>query len=1261
MKKKILSLILALLMASSSAAMISADEVATLAASENATHAASAEFLQSQDIMKGKDNGDLALNDNIKRYEMALFVARLSTGWTDDKQWDNGNVNNTGFTDLEGSGAINVMGAISYATQKGIIEGYGNGEFGPEDGITYQDALTMAVRTLGFKDLGWPWEYIEKAIELGLTKDVTDKAYTAVLNRGEVAQLVYNTLNATKKDGSTLAFDVFNMKEETIIITASDRAVFEKGAQKTAAGKVAFKTYDVATGALGKVTYYAAASEFAFEGHADDLAVGTVFKALLNTDDNGNIITAANGKIVKGFTATEKTSFVNANGENQIEAAVKALKLAGKYTRAAGETSVYDAMTNSVVDITVGGIAMDWVTGDILQQCLESDAYTYVSEDGKFYKVAWYYNAAMNKYFRYKTNSNGGIIGFEWLADADLQDAIDKLKAETTTAKGDAGFTLLTKLQAAQQKTAYAELELEKFADNATYLQGVYEEFGLGYIQKVEKVKCEVCKKDHAGYKISNVENKMVAPNAGELSLGNGTFIDFENGKTYSACADHGVWLSELDLIANEAFAIYGYNAATGELKIVKELTKQYGVLRAYSVNKAKVLIGDAMLDLGYDALKGSGFQAVTKNAANYLDGFDALLNTYVEYVEVDGKVVSVRAAEKAISADRYLIMQDFVGVTADGTIVVEAYSTSTGKLSRYLVNSYNGWKKNSFYYYTSAADAMAQFATGSLYYVSNADGISVDIEKFGGYDADGNFVVDEKKVALTEKSYAFTVDGYKIVDGKDADKDLKANEGNYIIVAPKYVPGMAPIYVYTGEVFDTNWSISGKILKSVTGADVFVAIDSINGFALDAYEHGMFMYNGGKVYEAAYDRDAYDTFFGADESLILPTDTYMVVEVIDLYTGKTTTKSLRNISKEELHNHAIYLTIGNNVIYTMASTEEFTFVDAMSDVFYLDRYVDVYGRDARTSADYLFGTFDYTLKSGRSLTVADIQTQLIEDGYYTSRFVKVNSKNLVQYVVTYDEVGNTILNDLAAYAKTEAGKELAVECTYVYNPKTDAVVVYAFEKVEADETEPDETEPKETEPKETEPKETEPKETEPKETEPKETEPKETEPKETEPKETEPKETEPKETEPKETEPAEPVETYPVTYTFADAEAKAGEEVVVSISIASVEGAVANSFSLAYLEYDESVLTFKGFMNAGDAFNKSMFAPGGIDNEKGTVVIALMSAEALNGAICDAVFEVKADAAAGATSTVTMQVQAKMNSTVLEAGAIAATVTVAE
>ena len=164
MKKKILSLILALLMASSSAAMISADEVATLAASENATHAASAEFLQSQDIMKGKDNGDLALNDNIKRYEMALFVARLSTGWTDDKQWDNGNVNNTGFTDLEGSGAINVMGAISYATQKGIIEGYGNGEFGPEDGITYQDALTMAVRTLGFKDLGWPWEYIEKAI-----------------------------------------------------------------------------------------------------------------------------------------------------------------------------------------------------------------------------------------------------------------------------------------------------------------------------------------------------------------------------------------------------------------------------------------------------------------------------------------------------------------------------------------------------------------------------------------------------------------------------------------------------------------------------------------------------------------------------------------------------------------------------------------------------------------------------------------------------------------------------------------------------------------------------------------------------------------------------------------------------------------------------------------------------------------------------------------------------------------------------------------
>ena len=184
--KKILSLVLALLMSASAASMIGAAEDAAIAedAAVETTAAATTEttqydeairFLHEYGIYKGKSATDLAAADPIERYQMALFVASISTGWVDDAkwavadQWYDRDHDTSGFDDLEGTPATNYLGALSYASQKGIIEGYGNKKFGPTDGITYQNALTMIVRTLGYTNLAWPWGYIEKAVTLGLT------------------------------------------------------------------------------------------------------------------------------------------------------------------------------------------------------------------------------------------------------------------------------------------------------------------------------------------------------------------------------------------------------------------------------------------------------------------------------------------------------------------------------------------------------------------------------------------------------------------------------------------------------------------------------------------------------------------------------------------------------------------------------------------------------------------------------------------------------------------------------------------------------------------------------------------------------------------------------------------------------------------------------------------------------------------------------------------------------------------------------------
>ena len=197
--KKILSFVLALLMVVSCASLVFADEEAAIAdetliapAAAASPYADAIKLLNEEGILQGRDNYDLATEEPVKRYEMAIFVARLATGWIDNSVWKEANPNASKFDDLEGSGAINYLGALSYAEQNGIIEGRGNNKFDPETGVTYQEALTMVVRTLGYKGLAYPWGYIEKAVQLGLTKGIEGISYTTQLNRGEVAQIIYN-------------------------------------------------------------------------------------------------------------------------------------------------------------------------------------------------------------------------------------------------------------------------------------------------------------------------------------------------------------------------------------------------------------------------------------------------------------------------------------------------------------------------------------------------------------------------------------------------------------------------------------------------------------------------------------------------------------------------------------------------------------------------------------------------------------------------------------------------------------------------------------------------------------------------------------------------------------------------------------------------------------------------------------------------------------------------------------------------------------
>jgi hypothetical protein len=497
----------------------------------------------------------------------------------------------------------------------------------------------MAVRTLGYKDLKWPWGFIEKAIELNLTEGVTDKAYTETLNRAEVAQIVYNALFAATKDNTTLAAKNFGMEWKTIVVTASDRAVFEYGANYTAKGWVSFKTYDPASAKLGSQVYYVETEELQLEnayndGHDDERAVGMTFQALVHTDKNGNItvketVEEKDGAVVYSYETildcykSETETFVNADKTYAIKDV-----FAGTYTMktkysvgsygpngvkpAKNEILVYeDKLQDQDRVIEMNGIAIDWTTGDILVACTQFDDYTYNTADGSYYKVAWYWNAQLNKYYRYQVNSNNGIVGYDWMTkdefDAFYKDAVEN----GVKHNGKLGFTLLSSI--AKLDSAYAEVVVEAVDVAHKTLdayRGFYEEYGLGYIDFTTD-KCEACDATVDYYLIYDVKDEMAEIEDG--AAGENTCIGTLKSapKKIAACS-HGLWMDDPAAKPTApGYVIYDYNDATGELDIVKKIGDGsdadtyigYGVLRAYSPSKQKIVVDNELLAIDYDNL----------------------------------------------------------------------------------------------------------------------------------------------------------------------------------------------------------------------------------------------------------------------------------------------------------------------------------------------------------------------------------------------------------------------------------------------------------------------------------------------------------------------------------------------------------------------------------------------------------------------------------------------------------------------------------
>jgi len=141
-------------------------------------------------ILKGYTDGTLKLEQPIVRSEVATIMVRI-------RGFENKDIA------LEGKEFIDVKSTfwgyknIQNAFKLGLIQGYPDASFKPQNNITYAEVVTIMVNTLGYKESmqgEWPQNYLDKAKAIGVIPKTSTVEPNKIITRGEMALIVWDTL-----------------------------------------------------------------------------------------------------------------------------------------------------------------------------------------------------------------------------------------------------------------------------------------------------------------------------------------------------------------------------------------------------------------------------------------------------------------------------------------------------------------------------------------------------------------------------------------------------------------------------------------------------------------------------------------------------------------------------------------------------------------------------------------------------------------------------------------------------------------------------------------------------------------------------------------------------------------------------------------------------------------------------------------------------------------------------------------------------------
>ncbi len=255
--KKILATIVAIML------VVTSMSLPTFAAfTDLETGAASytaATVLNNLGVINGYPDGSFGPDKNVTRAEFTAMLLRTrgmgSIGST--------SLENPPFPDVTTSDVSWAIANIRTAYEMGIINGYDDGTFKPNNDVLYEEAVKMIVCALGYGDMGvdssvWYAKYITTATSLGFTSGAGGAIGTPA-TRAVIANMLYNCLEVNLAENNTITNKTvlendLNLTKNVGYISANSEISLTQADPNLRADEVEI-TIEDAYGALTTATY----------------------------------------------------------------------------------------------------------------------------------------------------------------------------------------------------------------------------------------------------------------------------------------------------------------------------------------------------------------------------------------------------------------------------------------------------------------------------------------------------------------------------------------------------------------------------------------------------------------------------------------------------------------------------------------------------------------------------------------------------------------------------------------------------------------------------------------------------------------------------------------------------------------------------------------------------------------------------------------------------------------------------------------------